>query len=99
MRDLIVGRLATMAERLLRHTTPLQRSAYIEALGAQVRIMEVIAAERAVKPKSCVRPLLSDDYIAMLVLLREGDCRAAADRANAALAALADGDGAGARGR
>lgn len=90
MRDLIAERLGTGALRLLRDTSPLQRSAYIEALAAQVRVMEAIACQRETRPKSRVAPLLTGEYAAMLGALRDGEYREATALAEAALAAILD---------
>lgn len=87
VRDLIVERMAAMAQRALRQPA-LHRSAYLEALAMQIRVMEAIAAERRAKPKHVVPTLLTEDYLRLLDALREGDYRAATAHGADALARL-----------
>jgi creatinine amidohydrolase len=88
MRALIADRIAAMTRRLEEATSPDERRAYIEALATQVQVMEAVAAERRVKPKWEVTLLMTDEYIAYLECLRNGDYVAAAEHARAKLATL-----------
>jgi creatinine amidohydrolase len=88
MRSLIADRIAAMTERLERNTSAAERAAYIEALATQVRVMEAVAAERRVKPKWEVTLLMTEEYIAYLECLRNGEYEAAAEQARAKLATL-----------
>jgi creatinine amidohydrolase len=80
MRDIIVSRMATMAGRLVHHTDLRQRSAFIEAIAGQVRLVEAITMEHRAKGRYA-RQLATDDYADMLLLLYKGDYAAAAERA------------------
>jgi creatinine amidohydrolase len=81
MRDIIVSRMASMAGRLVHQTNARQRSAFIEAIAGQVRVVEAITMEYRAKGRYA-RQLASDDYADMLLLLYKGEYAAATERAN-----------------
>lgn len=60
----IAGRTAEVAARLLRHTAPLERAAYVEALAAGVRVLERTLRERGTRPKSLVPSITTPAYLA-----------------------------------
>jgi hypothetical protein len=78
MRDIIVSRMATMAGRQVHHTSLRQRSAFIEAIASQVRVVEAITMEHRAKGRYA-RQLATDDYADMLLLLYKGDYAAATE--------------------
>lgn len=73
----IARRAADFALRLLNETDALQRSAYIEALAAGVRVLERTAQQRAALPKKHVPPITTAAYLAFCQALQQGDYRAA----------------------
>ncbi len=84
VRDIIASRMASVADRLVHHTSLRQRSAFIEAVAAQVRVVEAITREHRAKGRYA-RQLATDDYADMLHHLTNGAYAAATERANAIL--------------
>jgi len=60
----IAGRTAEVAGRLLRHTVPVERAAYVEAVGAGVRVLERTLREREIRPKHRVPAVTTTAYLA-----------------------------------
>ena len=69
----ILQRLADLSQRLLGQTPPAERARHIEALAAGVRVLERLAAERAVRPKSEVPPVVTPAYVQYLEALYHGN--------------------------
>lgn len=84
----IVERLASIADRLLTATSPIERMQYIEAASTGVRVLEWLLAERAAKPKSQVPPVATPAYILYLQAIHAGDYKAAQQHAETRLTDL-----------
>ncbi len=86
--EAIASRTAEVAGRLLDATTPVERAAFIEALGAGVRVLEKTSAQRQLLPKAAVPSLLTPAYLAYCQAIYRGDYRAARTHAEKKLADL-----------
>src|SRR5579859_4513030 len=86
--EAIGARSSEVGERLLRRTSALERTDYIEALAAAVRVIEKTMDQRQLRPKREVPPLLTPAYAAHCQALYAGDYRLARDRAELKLSAL-----------
>jgi creatinine amidohydrolase len=75
--EVIVSRTAEVAARLLNDTTPVQRSDFMEAITAGVRVLEKTAQARQTMPKSRVPSITTPAYLAYCQAIYQGDYRAA----------------------
>ncbi|MBI5667401.1 MAG: creatininase family protein [Chloroflexi bacterium] len=75
--DTIAARTAEVAVRLLNDTTPVQRSDFIEALAAGVRVLEKTSEARRTLPKAQVPSVTTPAYLAYCQALYRGDYRTA----------------------
>ena len=79
-----------MALRLLEETSPVQRMDFLEALRANVKVLEKTAAQREVLPKRDVPGVTTPAYLAACQALYWGDYRAAKAHLERKWAALAE---------
>ena len=86
--DSIVERAAAVARRFTENTPAVERSHFIEALSAAVRVLEETYERRLRLPKSQVPPVTTLEYLAHCQALYRGDYRAAKQHAERKLAAL-----------
>jgi len=86
--ETIVARAAEMGARLLSRTSALDRSDYIEALAAAVRVIERSMQLRQDRPKRDVPPLLTPAYCAHCQAMAAGNYRLARDWAERKLSNL-----------
>jgi creatinine amidohydrolase len=86
--DTIVRRTCEVASRFTRSTSELERKEYLQAVSLIVNILEVLAQERKVRPKSEVPPVATPAYIRACQLIYEGDYQAAQSAAEQKLADL-----------
>jgi len=86
----ISTRTAEMALRLLNATTLAQRTDYIEALKAGVRVLEKTVEQRRWVPKQAVPPITTPTYLAYCQALFRGDYQSARAHAERKLGNLAD---------
>jgi len=86
--DSIVERAGAVIRRLTSDTSPVERSHFIEALSAAVRVLEETYQRRLSLPKSQVPPVTTPEYLAHCQALYRGDYRAAKQHAERKLAAL-----------
>ncbi len=75
--EVIVARTAEVALRLLQTTAPVQRAAYLEALGAGVRVLEHTAQQRQVQPKQAVPAVTTTAYLGYCQAMYVGDYKTA----------------------
>lgn len=86
--EAIASRTAEVAGRLLAATTPVERAAFIEALGVGVRVLEKTLAQRQLLPKAAVPSITTPAYLAYCQAIYQGDYRAARTHAEKKLADL-----------
>lgn len=85
---ILVERMAQVATRLIADTSASARSAHLDALVAQVEILEQVRQDRATKPRPRVRGLMSAAYLRYLDHFWRGEysqARLAAEDARLAL--------------
>lgn len=75
--ETIASRTAEVAGRILTDTTPVQRSDFLEALAAGVRVLEKTLQARQTAPKSRVPSITTPAYLAYCQAIYQGDYRAA----------------------
>lgn len=88
--ETIAARAAEVAVRMLDHTSPVQRSDFIEALAAGVRVLEKTAQARQTSPKSRVPSITTPAYLAYCQAIYQGDYRKAKQHAEKKWADLSE---------
>lgn len=86
----IATRTAEVALRLLRQTSPLQRSDFMEAIRAGVAVLAKTSQQRQILPKKEVPSLTTPAYLAHCQALYAGDYRVAKAQAERKLANLSE---------
>ncbi|MCK6629942.1 MAG: creatininase family protein [Anaerolineae bacterium] len=86
----IATRTSEVALRLLRQTSPLQRSDFIEAVRAGVAVLAKTSQQRQILPKKEVPSITTPAYLAYCQALYSGEYRAAKAHAERKLANLSE---------